>query len=136
MTTMRFSRQREAIVQALRARYDHPTAEMLYHTLRQTHPNISLGTVYRNLALLEQKGEIVRLRGQDSPDRYDGAINPHDHLNCRACGAMVDLTGMDGVVDLATARERAARQDATVESYRIVFCGLCEACAAVHEQIN
>ena len=129
MTTTRFSRQREALLHALRARRDHPTAEMLYHVLRQAHPNISLGTIYRNLALLEQKGEILRLHGQDSPDRYDGTTAPHDHLRCRGCGTMVDLTGMGAVVDLAAAREEATRQDVTVEGYQIVFDGLCKACA-------
>ena len=130
MTVMRFSRQREAILQALRARRDHPTAEALYRALRQTHPNISLGTIYRNLALLEQTGEILRLHGQDSPDRYDGTTVSHDHLQCRGCGMVEDLPDMDAVVDLVAAREIAARQHMAVEGYRIVFEGLCGACAA------
>ncbi|MCL2811754.1 MAG: transcriptional repressor [Clostridia bacterium] len=129
MTTVRFSRQREAILLALRARWDHPTAETLYHVLRETHPNISLGTIYRNLALLEQMGEITRLPGQDSPDRFDGNTTAHDHLHCRACSAMDDLPDMGAIVDLAVAQEMAARQRVAVEGYRIVFEGLCKACA-------
>jgi len=128
MTATRFSRQREALLQALRARHDHPTAEALYHALREAHPNISLGTVYRNLALLEQKGDILRLPGQDSPDRYDGITAPHSHLRCRACGAVLDLPDMGGMVDLAAARAIAARTNMAIEGYRIVFEGLCGAC--------
>ena len=131
VTTMRFSRQREAIFQALCARRDHPTAEMLYHALRQAHPNISLGTIYRNLSLLEQKGEILRLHGQDSPDRYDGITAPHDHLRCLTCGSVEDLPNMGSIVDLAAAQEVAACLDMAVEGYRIVFEGRCGSCAAL-----
>jgi len=116
------------MLQALRARHDHPTAETLYHALRPTYPNISLGTVYRNLALLEQVGEIQRLPGQDSPDRYDGITAAHDHLRCRACGGVDDLPDMGAVVDLGRAREIAARQNVAVEGCRIVFEGLCKNC--------
>ena len=128
MTMTRFSRQREAIMQALRSRSDHPTAETLYHALRETHPNISLGTVYRNLALLDQMEEIIRLPGQNSPDRYDGTTSPHDHLLCRGCGGVDDLPDMGAIVDLGLVREIAARQHMAVEGYRIVFDGLCKAC--------
>jgi len=129
LPAIRFSRQREAIAQALRARRDHPTAEALYRTLRQADSNISLGTVYRNLTLLERQGNVLRLHGQGGPDRYDGDIAPHDHLSCRACGAVVDLMGMGDVIDLCAAREAAARQGAVVEGQRVHFYGLCAACA-------
>lgn len=130
MTAMRFSRQREAMLDALRARRDHPTAETLYRALRQTHPTISLGTIYRNLALLEETGEILRLPGQEGPDRYDGTTVAHDHLHCRECGAVEDLPNMDSVVDLASAQEVALRQEVVLESYQIAFEGLCRVCAA------
>ena len=129
MAATRFSRQREALLKALRARRDYFTAETLYHALRETNPNISLGTVYRNLALLEEKGDVMRLHGQDSPDRYDGVTAPHNHLRCRACGALLDLPDMGGMVDLARAREIAAGTGMAVDGYRIVFEGLCGACA-------
>ncbi len=117
-------------MQALRARTDHPTAETLYHALREYHPNISLGTVYRNLALLESQGDVVRLHSQDGPDRYDGTIAPHDHLHCRKCGAVVDLLGMIDAVNLGTAREAASKQGVIVENHQVSFYGLCGACAA------
>lgn len=130
MPTTRFSRQREAIATALRARCDHPTAETLYHSLRKTHPNISLGTVYRNLALLENRGEALRIRNQDGPDRYDGATTPHDHLHCRRCGALVDLMDMGELVNMDAAKEAAAHRGVKLESRQLSFVGLCRDCAA------
>ncbi len=130
MPATRFSRQREAISTALRARDDHPTAETLYHSLREAHPNISLGTVYRNLALLEGQGEALRIRSQDGPDRYDGTTSPHDHLHCTRCGALVDLMDMGELVNMAAAKEAAARHGVKVERHQLSFVGLCRNCAA------
>lgn len=130
MAATRFSRQREAIAQALRARRDHPTAEMLYYSLRKDHPSISLGTVYRNLSLLESQGGILRLHGQDGPDRYDGATDPHDHLHCRKCGAVVDLMNMGEVVNLRAAQEAASRHGVVIETRQISFYGLCGDCSS------
>lgn len=130
MPVTRFSRQREAILQALQARCDHPTAEMLYLTLRQTHPNISLGTVYRNLTLLEGQGEAQRIRSQEGPDRYDGGMEPHDHLYCRKCGAVVDLPSMEAALDAQKIQTAARKYDVVVEAHQISFYGVCAACAA------
>ena len=127
---MRFSRQREALIEVLRARYDHPTAETLYHTLREEQPNISLGTVYRNLSLLETRGEVLRIQSLAGPDRYDADISPHDHLHCRACGAVIDLQRTHEAIDLQRIRVEARRQGVQVEDFQVSFIGLCTACAA------
>ena len=83
---IKYSRQREAIVQYLTGRTDHPSAESVYQALRQTHPNISLGTVYRNLSLLSDLGEIQKITVNEGPDRFDGNPAPHYHFSCRGCG--------------------------------------------------
>ena len=127
---MRYSRQRAAVVNELRGRRDHPTAEIIYHALRQEHPAISLGTVYRNLSLLESRGEVQRLCSQGGPDRYDGDTAPHEHLHCKECGALVDLMGLEYVVDLPAAQEMAARQGLVVEGHQLNFIGLCSVCAS------
>ena len=134
MAALRYSRQRAAVVDALRARRDHPTAEILYHALRQDHPTISLGTVYRNLSLLESHGEVLRVRGQDGPDRYDGTTAPHDHLHCQRCGAIVDLTGLTYKIDLLAAQEAASRQGSVVEGHQLSFIGLCGICANLQRE--
>ena len=71
MPALKYSRQREAIKCFLMTRKDHPTADVVYHSLRADFPNISLGTVYRNLTLLADLGEIARLRLGDGVDHFD-----------------------------------------------------------------
>ena len=85
------SRQREAIRQCLTGRYDHPTAETVYMSIKDEFPNISLGTVYRNLSLLSDLGEIQKITVSGGPDRFDGNPAPHYHFSCRECGCVMDL---------------------------------------------
>ncbi|MDR3051645.1 MAG: transcriptional repressor [Oscillospiraceae bacterium] len=128
MPMTRFSRQRTAVLDTLRNRPDHPTAEEIYHRLRPSYPNISLGTVYRNLALLEAKGEALRIRDPGGPDHYDATTHPHDHLHCRRCGAMVDLP-LSSQATLAAAQAAARQQGAVVEACHALYIGLCKTCA-------
>ena len=76
MATLKYSRQRESIKENLMHRRDHPTADMIYTDIRKIYPNISLGTVYRNLALLSDLGEIRKLTVDGGADRFDGNISP------------------------------------------------------------
>ena len=91
---MNYSRQREEIVQFLRTRKDHPTAEVVYENVRMVYPKISLGTVYRNLTLLSETGEILRLRLGDGVDHFDADTSEHYHVICSGCGSVVDLNMM------------------------------------------
>ena len=77
MANLKYSRQRESIREFLMTRHDHPTADMVYHHIRQIYPNISLGTVYRNLSLLVNLGSIRKISTGDGPDRFDAATAPH-----------------------------------------------------------
>ena len=96
---LKYSKQRESIKNFLVTRYDHPTAETVYLNIRKEFPNISLGTVYRNLNLLAEIGEIQKLSPGIGPDRFDGNPAPHYHFICRHCGCVMDLTvsGLDPV---------------------------------------
>ncbi len=85
------SRQREAILNYLMTRTDHPTADQIYAALREEYPNLSLGTVYRNLSLLEELGEIQRFRA-GTTDHFDGNAANHYHFICNECGCVQDLT--------------------------------------------
>ena len=80
MPALKYSRQREAIKSFLMTRKDHPTADVVYHSLRADFPNISLGTVYRNLTLLADLGEIARLRLGDGVDHFDADTSRHYHF--------------------------------------------------------
>ena len=101
MKTLKYSRQRESIKACLMARHDHPTADALYTSIREEYPNISLGTVYRNLNLLVELGEIQKLTCGDGADHFDADTTPHYHFVCRDCGQVYDLpsvsyTHLDG----------------------------------------
>ena len=88
---LKYSRQREAIKEFMITRKDHPTADVVYMNVRKEFPNISLGTVYRNLTLLSDMGELLRLRVGDGVDHFDATIAPHYHFICKDCGAVTDL---------------------------------------------
>ena len=90
MAARKHSRQRDSILQFLMTRKDHPTADIIYMNVRQRNPSISLGTVYRNLTLLAENGEIKRLNMGDGVDHFDADTSPHYHLFCEKCGGVVE----------------------------------------------
>lgn len=85
-----YSKQREAILNELQSRCDHPTAAQVYQGVRKVIPNISLGTVYRNLANLVESGEILSITVGDGYEHFDGDKSFHLHLHCKGCGAIID----------------------------------------------
>ena len=124
---LKYSKQRESIKNFLVTRYDHPTAETVYLNIRREFPNISLGTVYRNLNLLAEIGEIQKLSPGIGPDRFDGNPAPHYHFICRHCGCVMDLTvsGLDHINILA-----GQDFDGEIEGHITYFCGACPSCKA------
>lgn len=124
---LKYSKQRESIKNFLVTRYDHPTAETVYMNIRKEFPNISLGTVYRNLNLLAEIGEIQKLSPGIGPDRFDGNPAPHYHFICRHCGCVMDLTvsGLDHINILA-----GQDFDGEIEGHITYFYGSCPSCKA------
>ena len=127
MATLKYSRQRESIKACLMSRKDHPTADALYTSIREQFSNISLGTVYRNLNLLAEIGEIQKLSPGIGPDRFDGNPAPHYHFICRHCGCVMDLTvsGLDHINILA-----GQDFDGEIEGHITYFYGACPSCKA------
>lgn len=126
MATLKKSRQRDAILESLRNRYDHPTADMVYESVRKEIPNISLGTVYRNLALLEEQGQIMKLCYSEGPDRFDGNPKPHYHFICNDCGKVLDMPS-ESMREIQAIAERSF--GGKIERHEAYFYGRCEACA-------
>lgn len=88
---MRYSPQREAISDILRSCCDHPTADVIFHRAREKIPNISLGTVYRNLNELARARLVDTLETTDGFIHYDGNLTPHRHFICSSCHRIIDL---------------------------------------------
>ena len=88
---MRYSKQRNLVLQILRENPVHPTAEWIFEKAKEEMPGIGVATVYRNLNALVEAGEIKRISGIDGVDRFDGNHMPHYHMKCRACGCLLDL---------------------------------------------
>ena len=127
MSTLKYSRQRESIKVCLQGRKDHPTADMLYTDVRKEFPNISLGTVYRNLNLLTDIGEAIKISTPDGGDRFDGTVQPHNHFLCTKCGRFLDLE-----LDMKSIEEmnRLANDcfDGMITSSSTLFYGECSDC--------
>ena len=126
MAAKRYSRQREMIYQALCGTTEHPTADMVYQWLKPENPNLSLGTVYRNLNLLADEGVITRM--PFPVERYDANVKPHPHFRCGCCGAVSDL-------DLPYDETLDARVNALghqVEHHSVLFSGTCINCTEKH----
>jgi len=85
------TRQRKTILEIIKSSPGHITAEEIYAKAKQIMPSIAIGTVYRNLGLMEEAGEIRRLPIPDKPDKYDKSTEPHEHLICQKCGEIADL---------------------------------------------
>ncbi len=122
---LKYSRQRELIKDFLTGRCDHPTADIVYMNVRQQMPNISLGTVYRNLTLLADRGDIQRLRLGDGTDHFDADTSMHYHFICDQCGCVQDLQmdNIDAILD--TAREHFNGQ---ITGHMTYFHGTCSHC--------
>ena len=122
----RYSKKREAILSAIRATDVHPTAEWVYQTLKPAHPDLSLGTVYRNLALFQQQGVIQSVGVVNGQERFDGVTAPHSHFVCRRCGAVRDLYG--AVLSPGLDRRVGEEYGLAVERHELTFYGRCESC--------
>jgi len=125
MAALKFSRQREIIRNHLMSRCDHPTAEMIYTSLKENDPKLSLGTVYRNLGLLVELGQIGKLPTENGPDRYDGNTAGHGHFICRKCGGIWDVPQGEitrQIKDVIRSDSRSA------ETVAITVTGLCPDC--------
>ena len=91
MATLKYSRQRASIKEYLDHTTEHPTADTVYLHVREEFPRISLGTVYRNLNLLADMGEAIKITTPDGGDRFDGNTHPHYHVVCTCCNRVFDL---------------------------------------------
>lgn len=118
---MRYSKQREALLQLLRSTTSHPDAEWLYTSLRKEHPNISLGTVYRNLRQLAEIGDILELN-DGMISHFDGDISPHYHMKCNSCGGIYDVHKDNVSITVKT------MDSFRIDGFSLMLNGICKSC--------
>ena len=123
---LRHSRQRDRIYEYLCQSQQHPSAEMVYQDLRPEIPGLSLGTVYRNLKLLEELGKVRRVTSHQGTERYDACCCDHAHFLCQRCGMLHDL----GCADADTIRSAIRMKDGyQITQLTLTVTGTCPNCA-------
>lgn len=120
MAALKYSRQRESIKQFLSETREHPTADTVYLHVKEEYPNISLGTVYRNLNLLTEIGEAIKISAPDGADRFDGFVEPHNHFFCKECRQVLDLD-LDISENIKIRKAAAEHFDGIIESKEHYF---------------
>jgi Fur family transcriptional regulator, peroxide stress response regulator len=121
----RYTQQREAILNILRNTCSHPTADQIYDEVRKYMPNISKGTVYRNLQVLNEDGAISVLNIQGTQSRYEIKQKRHYHFRCEKCARVFDL---DEPIDKDLDERIARKTGFTVSHHQTEFRGLCKDC--------
>ncbi len=119
------SKQRDLVMEAVKSTNLHPTAEEIYAVVRSKNPNISLSTVYRNLNLLTELGQIRKVDIGEGGERFDGDVSDHYHMQCVRCGRVYDLP--------VTSFPNPLLQMDTVGDFKILshalfFKGICKDC--------
>lgn len=128
----RRTRQRHAILEAVRSTKSHPDVQWVYEQVRRDLPRVSLGTVYRNLDLLARSGIITRIPTIDGLARYDADTSSHGHVACRLCGRIDDIAVEMPMQALHEAATTAGFRDvsAIIEIY-----GVCPTCSQKQKSV-
>ncbi|XOQ49572.1 MAG: transcriptional repressor [Eubacteriales bacterium] len=121
-----YSRKREAILKAIRSTTTHPTAEWVYQKVKPEYPDLSLGTVYRNIAQFKKDGTIISVGIVNGQERYDGNVHPHTHFVCSCCGAVIDIPG--SFISSNINAEISEKFHLRVDSSEVLFRGICSNC--------
>ena len=123
---MRSTRQRSLIIEALRETNAHPTAAWLFAKVKEKCPNISLGTIYRNLNILKETGIIRELKFGKNTARFDGNVEFHHHIFCLECGKLEDVTC---TVNPDLIQSVEAMNGYKIFGHQMEFKGICPDCS-------
>ena len=120
-------RKRNAILSYLRSTDVHPSADMVYAHLKPEIPDLSLGTVYRNLSMFRQQGTIASLGAVNGVERFDGNTMPHVHFICTGCSAVIDMPQLQVPQKMTQTAE--IMLGGKVDACQLTFTGLCGSCS-------
>ncbi len=129
-STLQLTTQRQIILEELAKVKTHPTAAQVYDMVRSRLPRISMGTVYRNLELMANKGLLLKLETSGRQNRFDATTKPHYHIRCSLCGKVDDL---DIPVDESLVTSAAKRSDYDILGHNVEFTGICPDCQQEQE---
>ena len=119
-------RKRNAILECLKSTDQHPSAETVHEMLQAEHPDISLATVYRNLALFKKQGMIQSIGTVNGIERFDANTNPHVHFVCTGCDAVLDFPQVE--VPTSLGHEAEKNTGCHIDGCQLTFTGLCQNC--------
>lgn len=128
---MKYSRQRNVILDIVRGSDAHPTAETVYDLAKEAIPGIGIATVYRNLNILAENGDITRINTENGKDRFDGHMDEHYHMVCSQCGEVIDLypAGDSSMAELRRAVNMTfGIKDDNVQINSTLLTGVCNRC--------
>ncbi len=124
----RNSAQRKIILNIMEGNKTHPTADEIYEEARKVDPHISRGTVYRNLNLLVENGQLLRIPVPATADHFDSTLEEHYHFYCRKCNKVFDVPEFSPA-ELTAAETKLAGMGYSSITHSIVFEGLCPHCS-------
>lgn len=119
-----FSRKRQMILDTINSTDTHPSAKWVYDTLKEQLPDLSLGTVYRNISLFKEQGLIITVANVDGEERIDGDTSAHAHFVCKDCGSVYDVPKNDNSPALDTCPIEGFQTDTAV----LTYYGRCNCC--------
>jgi len=128
MSARNYSRKREAILAKICATTCHPTAEWVYQELKGDYPDLSLGTVYRNIGLFKEEGVICSVGTVAGQERFDGNVAPHGHFVCQTCRTVLDIEATPEQTEVGAYVEKAL--GVFVDRVDLTVYGRCKACEA------
>ncbi len=123
MKKFRKSKTRDKILAVLVSTTKHPTADWIYQKVKQDVPTLSLGTVYRNLNILQEMGLVKKIEHGSTFDRFDANTSPHFHFVCEKCGDIIDFN-----LDINLPELVEEKLNSTVNRQKVEFFGICEKC--------
>ena len=121
---MKYSKQRECILNVVCNCSNHPTADFIYQMAQKVFPSISLGTVYRNLNQLCIEGKIQKIFMPDLKDHYDQTVMNHTHFFCTRCQSIYDIFDDSFIIDL----KKMEQQGYQIDACNFILIGICKDC--------
>jgi Fur family peroxide stress response transcriptional regulator len=126
-TARKHSDKRDAILRVIQSTESHPGAQWVYDRLKPLIPDLSLGTVYRNINVFRDEGAVVSVGVVQGEERFDGRVEPHPHFVCENCGAVIDLAW-----DVQLEQNVGVSieiQNCAIDKRKTQFYGICKDCS-------